>query len=240
MQKARGHGTKPLPPLVGGWFQVLFHSPARGSFHLSLTVLVRYRSSGNIQPCRMVPADSRRIPRVPRYSGSSLPEGVLRIRGCHPCRRRFPPSVLLLPSVRDGSPLPRRGRNHVGLGTPLFDRLYWGVHCCFLFLRLLRCFSSPGSLLYKVPYLQYGGSPHSDILGSKPVCGSPGLFAAYRVFLRFLKPRHPPSALVYFLYSLHGLYSSVRDCSVSRVKDLIGLGFCVFVPVAFVLFLSGE
>ena len=79
---------------------------------------------------------------------------------------------------------------------------------------------------YKVPYLQYGGSPHSDILGSKPVCGSPGLFAAYRVFLRFLKPRHPPSALVYFLYSLHGLRSSVRDCSVSRVKDLIGLGSC--------------
>ena len=54
---------------------------------------------------------------------------------------------------------------------------------------------------YKVPYLLYGGSPHSDIPGSKPVCGSPGLFAAYRVFRRFLKPRHPPSALVYFLYS---------------------------------------
>ena len=28
MQKARGHGTKPLPPLVGTWFQVLFHSPS--------------------------------------------------------------------------------------------------------------------------------------------------------------------------------------------------------------------
>ena len=135
-----------------------------------------------------------------------------RVRGCHPCRRRFPPPVLLVPSVRCGSPLPRRGRNRGGLGSPLFDRLYWGVHCCFLFLRLLRCFSSPGSLLYKVPYLQYGGSPHSDILGSKPVCGSPGLFAAYRVFRRFLKPRHPPSALVYFLYSLHGLY---RPCVIA-------------------------
>ena len=87
-----------------------------------------------------------------------------------------------------------------------------GFTVCFLFLRLLRCFSSPGSLLYKVPYLQYGGSPHSDILGSKPVCGSPGLFAAYRVFRRFLKPRHPPSALVYFLYSLHGLH---RPCVIA-------------------------
>ena len=30
-----------LRPLVGVWFQELFHSPARGSFHLSFTVLVR-------------------------------------------------------------------------------------------------------------------------------------------------------------------------------------------------------
>ena len=29
---------------VSLWFQVLFHSPNRGTFHLSLTVLVHYRS----------------------------------------------------------------------------------------------------------------------------------------------------------------------------------------------------
>ena len=34
-----------LRPLVSVRFQVLFHSPHRGSFHLSLTVLVHYRSS---------------------------------------------------------------------------------------------------------------------------------------------------------------------------------------------------
>ena len=28
-----------LPPLVGTGFQILFHSPSRGSFHLSLAVL---------------------------------------------------------------------------------------------------------------------------------------------------------------------------------------------------------
>ena len=38
MQKARRHPVG-LRPLVGNWFQVLFHSPVRGSFHLSLTVL---------------------------------------------------------------------------------------------------------------------------------------------------------------------------------------------------------
>ena len=42
MQKARRHPTKGLRPLVSAWFQGLFHSSVRGSFHLSLTVLVHY------------------------------------------------------------------------------------------------------------------------------------------------------------------------------------------------------
>ena len=52
MQKARGQAFPlrdiALPLLVGIRFQVLFHSPNRGSFHLSLTVLVHYRSPGSI------------------------------------------------------------------------------------------------------------------------------------------------------------------------------------------------
>ena len=47
MQKARRH-TFVLRPLVGTWFQGLFHSSVRSAFHLSLTVLVRYRSLGSI------------------------------------------------------------------------------------------------------------------------------------------------------------------------------------------------
>ena len=39
------------------------------------------------------------------------------------------------------------------------------------------------------------GFPHSDIHGSKDICSSPWLFAAYHVFLRLLVPRHPPYAL---------------------------------------------
>ena len=47
MQKARRH-TYVLRPLVGTWFQELFHSSVRGAFHLSFTVLVHYRSLGSI------------------------------------------------------------------------------------------------------------------------------------------------------------------------------------------------
>ena len=47
MQKARRH-PKGLRPLVSVWFQGLFHSFIQGSFHLSLTVLVHYRSLSSI------------------------------------------------------------------------------------------------------------------------------------------------------------------------------------------------
>ena len=39
------------------------------------------------------------------------------------------------------------------------------------------------------------GFPHSEIPGSKPACGSPGLIAACHVLHRLLAPRHPPYAL---------------------------------------------
>ena len=48
--------------------------------------------------------------------------------------------------------------------------------------------------------LQPDGLPHSDMCGSSPVCRSPHLFAAYHVLLRLRKPRHPPFALLSFLY----------------------------------------
>ena len=61
---------------------------------------------------------------------------------------------------------------------------------------------APGSL--RVCSLQLQGLPHSDTSGSIPVCGSPDIFAAYRVLLRLPKPRHPPYALASL--SLMNLY----------------------------------
>ena len=69
MKKARGR-PEGLPLLVDTRFQELFHSSGRGAFHLSLTVLVHYRSPGNISPWREVPPDSDGVPRVPPYSGA--------------------------------------------------------------------------------------------------------------------------------------------------------------------------
>ena len=41
-----------------------------------------------------------------------------------------------------------------------------------------------------------GGLPHSEILGSKPILGSPKLIAEYHVLHRLLLPRHSPNALL--------------------------------------------
>ena len=49
------------------------------------------------------------------------------------------------------------------------------------------------------------GFPHSDIHGSKDICSSPWLFAAYHVFLRLLVPRHPPCALFCLTSSFHSV-----------------------------------
>ena len=51
------------------------------------------------------------------------------------------------------------------------------------------------------------GFPHSDIHGSKIICISPWLFAAYHVFLRLSVPRHPPCALFCLTSSMHSVAS---------------------------------
>lgn len=48
---------------------------------------------------------------------------------------------------------------------------------------------------YTVTEVYSAGFPHSEIRGSKDICSSPQLIAAYHVFLRLLVPRHPPCAL---------------------------------------------
>ena len=89
------------------------------------------------------------------------------------------------------------------MGSSPFARRYSGNRCFFLFLRLLRCFSSPGCLLVSYGFthgflhITAEGFPHSDIRGSTVVCTSPRLFAACHVLLRLLLPRHPPYALCF-------------------------------------------
>ena len=58
---------------VSIWFQILFHLPHRDAFHLSLTVLVRYRSLKIFSLGAIVAPDSDGISPVPSYLRAITP-----------------------------------------------------------------------------------------------------------------------------------------------------------------------
>src|SRR5690606_10849694 len=89
---------------------------------------------------------------------------------------------------------PCRVSHRPGLATSAFARHYSRNHYCFLFLRVLRCFTSPRS-----PHTIYtfnggyqsmtpGGFPHSDIPGSQVGCHLP------EAFRRLPRPSSAPRA----------------------------------------------
>ena len=146
----------------------------------------------------MVPASSHKVPRVSWYSGSrhvnsSFAYGAFTLSGRLSQSRsaRLPESGLRSE--------PRNARIPV---WPLPRSL---AATCGIDIS----FSSSGYLdvsVHRVPFhaLWIGawmtgvcpaGFPHSEIHGSRDICSSPWLFAAYHVFLRLSVPRHPPCAL---------------------------------------------
>ena len=189
-----------LRQFVNTGFQVLFHSPPGVLFtfpsqYFALSVTKEYLAL-------------RGGPRVFHQGFSCL--NVLwillcqigfRVRGFHPLWPVFPGPFYYLFRITSAVRTPKC--THLGVGSYHFARRYFGNRCFFLFLRLLRCFSSPGSPPQLMDWavadsLKAAGFPHSDICGSMCICHSPQLFAAYHVFHRLLVPRHPPCALFAF------------------------------------------
>ncbi len=104
---------------------------------------MRYRSLSSIQAYGVVPASSHKVSRVSWYSGSrsvcsSFMYGAFTLSG-RPSQNlsiRFAESVFAVRTPEC---------THSGLASSRFARRYSGNRCFFLFLRVLRCFSSPGS-----------------------------------------------------------------------------------------------
>ena len=161
----------------------------------------------------MVPAYSVKVPRVSTYSGyrhanRPFTYGAFTLSGR--------PSQAVLLSLLDQLRGPNPGVHALRFGLFRFrSPLLPESHVVF---------SSSGYLdvsVHRVPLLTLcigvrilevcsSGFPHSDISGSKDICSSPKLFAAYHVFHRLLVPRHPPYALI----SITNLLSStgMNDC----------------------------
>ena len=90
LQKARRHIVEDAPTACGRTVSGAVSLPSRGAFHLSLTVLVHYRSQESVQAWRVVPPASHRVSRVRRYSGAHRQGAGLRVRGCDPVSPALP------------------------------------------------------------------------------------------------------------------------------------------------------
>ena len=94
-----------------------------------------------------------------------------------------------------------RLRNRPGLGCCAFARHYLRNHCYFLFLRVLRCFSSPGSptanggVMESLP----SGFPIRTSAGHRAFAPHRGFSQLVTSFFASESHRHPPCALVRFL-----------------------------------------
>ena len=147
MQKVRRHPFVlrriGLRPLVSAWFQVL----------LTRLVAVLFI----VQSPYSFTIGHRGVFSLARWSGQlrtefhelratleclSTPISRCRIRGFHPLWRDFPDASAIGISARG---IRNPGANP-GLGCSDFARRYSRNRCLFLFLQVLRCFSSLGSL----------------------------------------------------------------------------------------------
>ena len=107
LQKARRHPQKGAPTACRRTVSGTVSLPSRGAFHLSLTVLVRYRSWESAQPWRVVPPASDRVSRARPYSGTASRRPVwVRVRGCHPLRPALPCRSAPQPDLRPGAAAP--------------------------------------------------------------------------------------------------------------------------------------
>ena len=147
----------------------------------------------------MVPAPSIKVPRVSMYSGSChvnfpFAYGAFTLSGWLSQNH----SARIIESIMQSEP---HGARTMVWALPRSLAATYGIDVSF---------SSSGYLdvsVHRVPpawlWIHHAvtevcsaGFPHSDISGSKDICSSPKLFAAYHVFHRLLVPRHPPCALL--------------------------------------------
>jgi hypothetical protein len=199
------------------WFQVLFHSPHRGTFHLSLTVLVHYRSPTSIS---LTPWSARihtefhvfRITQGLPRADQIFEHGPVTLFGASfqtltltisvPYRGpTTPPASRWFGLLRFRSPLLTES---ISLSVPPVTEMFH-----FTGYRVL----SPILFRERRPGITPARLPHSEISGSKRICRYPKLIAAYHVLHRLLAPRHP-------LHALNSLFLSFLNCRFPIFTDV--------------------
>ena len=157
------------------------------------------------------------------YSTLVPPAGTPFTRtGLSPSPDGFPKTVRLSSAVLNSGPQPRDTCITVWAG-PLSLAATRGIDFSFFSSRYLDV-SVPGLTFHTLWIYVWMhevfscGFPHSEIRGSKIMCISPRLIAAYHVFLRPKVPRHPPRVLIRLTTLLFGhhcvaIHSGFFACS---------------------------
>ena len=185
--RLRAHGFRICFNLLGG---VLFTFPSRYWYAIGLAGVFSLAGwSRRIQAGLHVSRPTQDAARGTKASATGLSPSAA------PLSRR-PRLAFVPPQARSYNPGGARRRPRFGL-LPFRSPLLGESLDYFLFLRVLRCFSSPRS-----PPRQKngdtgkaGGLSHSETRGSKATCAYPRIIAACHVLHRLREPRHPPCAL---------------------------------------------
>ena len=181
----------------------------------------------------MVPAHSDKVSRVSSYSGYrsvslSFAYGAFTLSGrLSQSRSARLPESGLRSEPRNARipvwPLPRSLAATCGIDVSFSSSGYLDVsvhrvplHTLWIGVWMIRVLRT--------------GFPHSDICGSRIICISPQLFAAYHVFLRLLVPRHPPCALSCLTCLSFPAGAGPTSC----IHSVVCPGLLVFFSVTFV------
>ena len=147
-------------------------------------------------------------------------------------------SHILWPRSPAGSPSRRIGNStYAVLQPPGINTGVWAVPISLAAtIGISVIYFPPGTEMVHFPGLAHtrlciqravtrvhlAGFPHSEILGSKPACGSPRLIAACHVLLRLLAPRHSPYALSSLIIKLTQSVFLAVDVSISATPYITG------------------
>ena len=184
--------------------EVLFTFPSRYWSTIGLSVVFSLAGWSPPIPAEFLVFRGTQVPAgaLVRISGTGLSPAAATLSCVFP----YPSERALAPVLQPRA----RPQDRPGLGCCAFARHYLRNHFCFLFLRVLRCFSS-----------------HSDIRGSTGICPSPRLFAACHVLRRLREPQASPMRP-----SLLSLFLSLARPA-SRVRSSLSILHRFFLLLAF-------
>ena len=165
--------------LVSIGFQVLFHSPPGVLFtfpsrYYTLSVTWSYLAFGDGPPSFRQDSSCPDVLRILARLNKISPTGLL------PCPAVLSRTLRLSRLSLLASPYPPRISTR-RLGSSDFARHYFRNRSYFLFLRVIRCFSSPGSLRITI-YSLYDTSTLLKVSSLIRISAGRSLCAAYRSF----------------------------------------------------------